>query len=57
MQRAEYSKFRKEGRDDTVWDPETVNFGIMWYSVYTVLMVTSWSGREEIVMDNLTMCP
>jgi len=41
-------------RDDTGW--ETVDTGMMQYTVYAVLGVYSWSWHGEIESDDLTSC-
>jgi len=41
IERIEYNQVRQEMRDETGWKRETVDLGMMQYSVYAVLGVDS----------------
>jgi len=42
--------------DETGWERETVNLGMMQYSVYAILGANSWSWHGEIERDDFTLC-
>jgi len=54
--RIEYNQVPQQMKDETGWEWETVDLGMMQYSVYAVVSVNSWSWHEEIARDDLTLC-